>query len=88
MVLAWIGGDERTFLRSLDVSANINQEVKDLEEAILQFQSQFLTCIVTLTGDGKRMQALGGAGSKFWLCTDPNGIVEHKEVDVPFVNGV
>ena len=56
--------------------ANLNQEVRDLEEEVVLFQNQFLTCIVILTGDGKGMQAMGGAGSKCWLCKDPNGIVE------------
>ena len=28
------GGDEQAFLRSLDVSANLNQEVKDVEEGV------------------------------------------------------
>ena len=28
------GGDEQAFLRSLDVSANLNQEVKEVEEHI------------------------------------------------------
>ena len=40
-----------------------------------------LTCIVFLSGGGKGMQAMGGAGSKCWLCKDPNGIVEQKEVE-------
>ena len=44
------------------------------------FQNQFLTCIVILTGDGKGMQAMGGAGSKCWFCKDPNGIVEQMGV--------
>ena len=64
-------------MRGLDVSADLNQEVKDVEEAILLFQNQFLTCIVILTGDGKRMQAMGGAG----LCKNPNGIVEQMGVE-------
>ena len=42
---------------------------------------QFLTCTVILTGDGKGMQAMGGAGSKCWLCKDPNGIVEQMGVE-------
>ena len=46
-----------------------------MEEAILQFHKLFLTCIVILRGDGKRMHAIGGAGSKCWLCKDPNGNV-------------
>ena len=70
------GGDEQAFLRSLDISANLNQEVRDVEEDVVLFQKQFLTCTVILTGDGKGMQAMGGAGSKCWLCKDPNGIVE------------
>ena len=69
------GGDEQAFLRSLDISANLNQEVRDLEEDVVLFQNQFLTCTVILTGDGKGMQAMGGAGSKCWLCKDPNGSV-------------
>ena len=75
------GGDEQAFLRSLDVSANLNQEVREVEEDIVLFQNQFLTCIVILTGDGKGMQAMGGAGSKCWLCKDPNGIVEQMGVE-------
>ena len=71
------------FLKSLDVSASLNQEVKDVEEAILQFQNRFSTCIVILTGDGKGMQAMGGAGSKCWLCKDPDGIFEPKEAESP-----
>ena len=72
-------GDEQAFLRSLDISANLNQEVRDVEEDVVLFQNQFLTCIVILTGDGKGMQAMGGAGSKCWLCKDPNGIVGQME---------
>ena len=77
------GGDEQAFLRSLDISANLNQEVRDVEEDVVLFQNQFLTCIVILTGDGKgsKMQAMGGAGSKCWLCKDPNGIVEQSGVE-------
>ena len=75
------GGDEQAFLRSLDISANLNQEVRDVEEDVVLFQNQFLTCIVILTGDGKGMQAMGGAGSKCWLCKDPNGIVEQRGVE-------
>ena len=56
------GGDEQAFLRSLDISANLNQEVRDVEEEVVIFQIQFLTCIVILTGDGKGMQAMGGLG--------------------------
>ena len=55
------GGDEQAFLRSIDVFANHHQEVKDVEEAILQCQNQFLTCIVILPGDGKGMQTMGAA---------------------------
>ena len=36
---------------------------------------------VPLSGDGKGMQAMGGAGSKCWLCKDPNGIVEQRGVE-------
>ena len=70
------GGDEQAFLRSLDISVKLNQEVRDMEEDVVLFQNQFLTCIVLLTADGKGMQAMGGAGSKCWLCKDPNGIVK------------
>ena len=55
-------GDEQAFLRSLDISANLNQEVKEVEEDIALFQNQFLTCIVILTGDGKGRHAVGGGG--------------------------
>ena len=58
------GGDEQDFLRSLDISANLNQEVRDVEEEVILFQNQSLTCIVILTGDWKGMQAMGGARSK------------------------
>ena len=75
------GEDEQGFFRTLDVSANLNQEVKDVEEAILQFRNQFLTCIVIVIGDWKGMQAMGGAGFECWLCKDPNGIVEQKEAE-------
>ena len=75
------GGDEQAFLRSLDISANLNQEVRDVEEDVVLFQNQFLTCTVILTGDGKGMQAMGGAGSKCWLYKDPNGIVEQRGVE-------
>ena len=51
-----------------------------MEEAIVHFYNQFLTCIVIFGGDGKGMQAMGGAGSKCWLLKDPNGIVKQKEV--------
>ena len=74
---SWVcmdGGDEKAFLRSLDISANLNQEVRDVEEDVVLFRNQFLTCNVILTGDGKGMLAMGGAGSKCWLCKDPNGI--------------
>ena len=54
------GGDEQALLRSLDISANLNQEVRDVEEDVVLFQNQFLTCTVILTGDGKGMQAMGG----------------------------
>ena len=54
------GGDEQSFLRSLDISANLNQEVRDVKEYVVLFQNLFLTCIVILTGDGKGMQAMGG----------------------------
>ena len=54
------GGDEQAFLRSQDISANLNQEVRDVEEGVVLFQNQFLTCTVILTGDGKGMQAMGG----------------------------
>ena len=46
------GGDEQAFLRSLGISANLNQEVRDVEEDVVLFQNQFLTCTVILTGDG------------------------------------
>ena len=75
------GGNEKAFFRSLDVSANLNQEVKDVAEDILLFQNQFLTCIVIMTGHGKWMQAMGGAGSKCWSGKDPNGIVEQMGVE-------
>ena len=70
------GGDEQASLRSLDISANLNQEVRDVEEDVVLFSNQFLTCIVILTGDGKGMQAMGG-GSKCY----PNGIVEQMGVE-------
>ena len=38
------GGDEKPFLRSLDISANLNQEVRDVEVDVFLFQNQFLTC--------------------------------------------
>ena len=40
------GGDEQAFSRSLDSSATLKQEVRDVEEDIVLFQNQFLTCIV------------------------------------------
>ena len=52
-----------------------------MEKDIVLFQNEFLTCIVILTGDGKGMQAMAGAGSKCWLCKDPNGIVEQMAVE-------
>ena len=52
-----------------------------MEQDIVLFQNQFLTCIVVLPGDGKGMQAMGGAGSKCWLCKDPNGIVDQMGVE-------
>ena len=67
------GEDEQAFLRSLDISANLNQEVRDVEEDVVLFQNQFLSCIIILTRDGKGMQAMGGAGSKCWLCKEPKG---------------
>ena len=75
------GEDEQAFLSSLDISTNLNQEVRDVEEDVVLFQNQFLTCTVILTGDGKGMQAMGGAGCKSWLCKDPNGIVEQMGVE-------
>ena len=75
------GGDEQAFLRSLDNPANLNQEERDVEEEVVLFQNQFLTYSVILTGDGKGMQAMGLAGSKCWLCKDPNGIVEQMGVE-------
>ena len=51
------------------------------KEDVVLFQNQFLTCTVILTGDGKGMQATGGAGSKCWLCKDPNGIFEQRGVE-------
>ena len=35
------GGDEQAFLRSLDISANLNQEVRDVEEGVVLFQNPF-----------------------------------------------
>ena len=35
------GGDEQAFLRSLDISANLNQEVRDVEEDVVLFQTNF-----------------------------------------------
>ena len=54
------GGDEQAFLRSPDISANLNQEVRDVEEDVVFLQNQFLNCTVILTRDGKGMQAIGG----------------------------
>ena len=54
------GGDEQAFLRSLDISANLNQGVRDVEEAVVLFQNHFFTCISIVTGDGKGLQAMGG----------------------------
>ena len=59
--------DEQAFLRSLHISANCNQEVRDVEEDVVLFQNQFLTRTVILTGDAEGMQAMVGTGSKFWL---------------------
>ena len=75
------GGGEQAFLSSLDISTNLNQEVREVEDDVVLFQNLFLTCIVILTGDGKGMQAMGGARLKCWLCIDPNGIVEQKRVE-------
>ena len=33
------GGDEPAFLRSLDMTANLNQEVREVEEDIVLFQN-------------------------------------------------
>ena len=33
------GGDEQAFLRTLDISANLNQEVREVEEDIVLFQN-------------------------------------------------
>ena len=33
------GGDERVVLRSLDISANLNQEVRDVEDVVVLFQN-------------------------------------------------
>ena len=75
------GGDEPAFLRSLDVSSNLIQDVKEVAEDIVLFQNQFLTCIVIFTGDREGMQSMGGAGSKCWFCGDPDGIVEQMGVE-------
>ena len=56
--------DEQTFFRSPDISANLIQEVRDVEEDVVCFQNQIFTCIVILTGDWKGMQAMGGVGSR------------------------
>ena len=53
----------------------------NVEEDVVLFQNQFLTCTVILTGDGKGMQAMGGAGSKCWLYKDTNGIFEQMGVE-------
>ena len=74
------GGEEQAFLRSLDTCANLNQEMRDVEEDVALFQTQFLTCTVILTGHGKGMQAMGGAAPKCCLCKDPNGIIEQRGV--------
>ena len=34
------GGDEKAFFRNLDISANLNQELRDVEEDVVLFQSQ------------------------------------------------
>ena len=52
-----------------------------MEEDVVLFANQYLTCTLILTGDGKGMQAMGEAGSKCWLCKDPNGIVEQMGVE-------
>ena len=65
------GGDEQAFLRILDISANLNQELRDVEEDVVLFQNRFLTCTVILTGDGKEMQARGGAGSQLLVVQRP-----------------
>ena len=54
------GGDEQAFLRSLDISADVNQEVRDVEEDVVLFQNQFLTCIVILDGGPERHASNGG----------------------------
>ena len=80
----------KPFLRSLDISANLNQEVKEVEEDIVLFPNPCLSCIVILTGDGKGIQAIwwgGGAGSKCWFRKDPNGIVEQMGVEVTLRRG-
>ena len=69
------GGDEQAFLRSLDISANLNQEVRDVEEDVVLFQNQFLTCTVILTGDGKGMQAMGGLGLSVGCAKTPMGLL-------------
>ena len=56
------GGDEPAFLRSLDISANLNQVVRDVEEDVVLFQNQFLTCTVILTGMGRGCKQWGGLG--------------------------
>ena len=69
------GGDEQAFLRSLDISANLNQEVRDVEEDVVLFQNQFLTCTVILTGDGKGVQAMGGFGLSVGCAKTPMGLL-------------
>ena len=54
------GGHEQAFLRSLDISAYLNQEVRDVEEDVVLFPNQFLTCTVILTGDPKGDASNGG----------------------------
>ena len=53
-------GDDQALLRSVDVSANRNQEVKEVEEDMLLFQNQFLTCIVIFTEEWERDARNGG----------------------------
>ena len=82
------GRDEQAFLRSLDVSPDLNQEVRDVEEDVVLLRNHFLTCIVISTGDGKGMQAMGrGTGSKCWLCKEANGIVEQTAEESFFRSG-
>ena len=54
MGLIWLcmdGGDEQAFLRSLDISAYLNQEVRGVGEDVILFPNHFLTWAVILTGD-------------------------------------